>query len=193
MKTLEPLDCHFKDVPCPLKNSADDRLISDLIKDIAGNDSPEKIIIVSGDGDFQSIVSILKELEKYVIVIALYGKVKQQLKESANEFYFLDEIPQSGKLKNLTETASSSTKLDWDDAVNCVLDCIKTVENKPTTLSYLGRMMRQSDLFPKGCKKFPSISKSDGKTFPKLGDFVKALAQEGLVVMKNDKIFIPEA
>ncbi|MDJ0510846.1 MAG: NYN domain-containing protein [Crocosphaera sp.] len=193
VKKLKSLGYHCKDVPCPLKNSADNQLISDLIEDIEGNESPDKIILVSGDGDFQSIVSILKKLKKYVIVVAQYGNLKQELKDSANEFYFLEKLPQLEKLKNQTETTSFSTKFDWDDAVKCLLDCIKTVENKSATLSYLGRMIRQSHLFPKGCKKFPCICKSDGRNFSTLKSFVKAVSQEGLVVMKDEKIFIPEA
>ncbi|MGK7922718.1 MAG: NYN domain-containing protein [Trichodesmium sp.] len=195
VKKLRYLGYDCQNVHCPLKNSADNQLISDLIKDIAGSDSPDKIIIVSGDGDFQSIVSILKELEKYVIVIAQSGSVKQELKKSADEFHFLHEIPKLGKIQNQTETMNLPTKFDWDDAVNCLLESIKIAsnQNKPTTLDCLGKLMRQRDLFPKGCNKFPSICKSDGTTFSKLKKFVNAVAQEGLVVMKDKEILIPEA
>jgi NYN domain len=63
-------------VPCPLKNSADNQLKSDLIDDMHDHPS-DVVILVSGDGDFKNIVKSLRKEGKYVIVISRKGNVKQ--------------------------------------------------------------------------------------------------------------------
>ncbi|MCC5657228.1 NYN domain-containing protein [Nostoc sp. XA010] len=85
------------DVPCPLKNSADNQLIADCLEEIHSNKSPDIIMLVSGDGDFVKLVHNLQKLGKQAIILAQIGNVKQKLKELANEFYFLDDLPQLPK------------------------------------------------------------------------------------------------
>ncbi|PLZ81017.1 hypothetical protein CBP16_11160, partial [Fischerella thermalis WC217] len=45
-------------------------LISDLIDDVHKHQSPNIVILVSGDGDFANSVSVLRQLGKKVIVMA---------------------------------------------------------------------------------------------------------------------------
>ncbi|MHC5827666.1 MAG: NYN domain-containing protein, partial [Nostoc sp.] len=83
-----------EDVTCSLKNSADNQLKSDLIDDVYNNQSPDIFILVSGDGDFANPVKFLQDKDKNVIIFAQRGNVKQKLKERADEFHFVDELPQ---------------------------------------------------------------------------------------------------
>ncbi|WP_272938939.1 NYN domain-containing protein, partial [Fischerella thermalis] len=49
--------------------------------DVHKHQSPNIVILVSGDGDFANSVSVLRQLGKKVIVIARKGNLKKQLKE----------------------------------------------------------------------------------------------------------------
>ena len=192
VKKLKSLGCDCRDVPCPLKNSADNQLKSDLLDDIEDNNPPDLIILVSGDGDFKSIVSLVKKSDKYVVIVAQKGNVKQELINLPDEFHFLEDLVQSEKQKNQAKTTSLSTKVNWDDAIECLFNSIETAfkEKKPTTLANIGKLMRHTKCFPEKCNKFPCICKSDGRTFSKLKKFIDAVIEEGLVVMQNDRIFI---
>ncbi|EHC12290.1 protein of unknown function DUF88 [Fischerella thermalis JSC-11] len=67
-KNLQNLGFSCIDVPCVLKNSADNQIKSDLIDDVHKHQSPNIVILVSGDGDFANSVSVLRQLGKKVIV-----------------------------------------------------------------------------------------------------------------------------
>lgn len=113
-KKLKSLSFDCVDVPCPLKNSADNQLKSDLIDATEGNRTADIFILVSGDGDFANSVRLLQKLNKKVIVFAQRGNVKQKLIELANDFHFVDELPKLIGKKNLYQThaLSSTTNLD---------------------------------------------------------------------------------
>lgn len=112
MKKLGSLGVDCVDVPCPLKNSADNQLKSDLIDAINDSRTPEIFIVVSGDGDFANSVDVLRKLDKTVIVFAQRGNVKQKLIELADEFHFVDELPTLINHKNQPDTLPSKTNLD---------------------------------------------------------------------------------
>ncbi|PLZ73576.1 NYN domain-containing protein, partial [Fischerella thermalis] len=61
-KNLQNLGFSCIDVPCVLKNSADNQIKSDLIDDVHKHQSPNIVILVSGDGDFANSVSVLRQL-----------------------------------------------------------------------------------------------------------------------------------
>lgn len=117
MKKLESLGVDCVDVPCPLKNSADNQLKSDLIDATEGNRTPEIFILVSGDGDFANSVRLLQNLDKKVIVFAQRGNVKQKLIELANEFHFADELPTLINQKNKHQSHTLSSEINLDSAI----------------------------------------------------------------------------
>jgi uncharacterized protein (TIGR00288 family) len=61
--------------------------------------SVDAIVLVSGDGDFVSLVEYLKNQGKRVEVIAFGKSASGHLKESADEFIDLDEMPSRYLLK----------------------------------------------------------------------------------------------
>ncbi|MBX9257456.1 NYN domain-containing protein [Desmonostoc muscorum CCALA 125] len=91
---LESLGFKCINVPCPLKNSADNQLIADCIKWVAFNPSSNKIILVLGDWDYAGLICILKALGKKVIIFAQRGNASQKLiKLVGNDnFHFIDEL-----------------------------------------------------------------------------------------------------
>jgi hypothetical protein len=110
---LESLGFHCVDVPCPLKNSADNQLKSDWIDDVSNNLSPDIFILVSGDGDFTNSVQLVKKLGKKVIVVAQKGNVKQKLKASSDKFHFVDELPKLVEDNTQHKTTSIQDKIPY--------------------------------------------------------------------------------
>ncbi len=99
---LENLGFKCVDVPCPLKNSADNQLIADCIKWVAFNPSSNKIILVLGDWDYAGLICILKALGKKVIIFAQRGNASQKLIKlvSNDNFHFIDELHELAEVKN---------------------------------------------------------------------------------------------
>jgi len=189
----ESLGFRYVDVPCPLKNSADNQLKSDLIDDISSNLSPDIVILVSGDGDFASSVQILQKFCEKSIIIAQQGNVKQKLKEIADEFYFVDELPKLVEYKTSPKTASIQSKITYEDASECLLEAIKTAlsQGKRTLFNSLDKLMRNSQRFP-NYQGVSSILKPDGKAFSQFGKFVDAVVKDGKIRMQNQEVFLVE-
>jgi nucleoid DNA-binding protein len=181
------------DVPCLLKNSADNQLKSDLIDDVFNNLSPHIVILVSGDGDFANLVRALQKLNKKVIIFAQPGNVKQRLKELADEFYFLDELAALVGEKTHSQTNCVLSQFHYNDAIECLIEAIKTAlsAGKRTDFSQIGKLMRRSPRFPTS-QKFPSVYKPDGKTFSRLSQFVNAAVVDGKVRLQNQELFLIE-
>lgn len=184
---LSSLGFDCRDVPCPLKDSADNQLIAHCLKDIHSNRSPEIIILVSGDGDFCSLVHTLQRLGKKVILFAQRGNVKQKLIELVqDDFYFVDQLPELVQVKTNPQTTAVKAQLIYEEAIDCLRNAIQTALNQGqrTSLSKIGKLMRHNPHFPKS-RKFPLVCKSDGTTFSKLSKFVNAAIAEGIVYAKT--------
>lgn len=67
----------------PGKNSADMRIVRDVITDASHADSADTIIVASGDRDFFQMISDLRARGKQVIVWAVRGAVSKQLEVTA--------------------------------------------------------------------------------------------------------------
>ncbi len=189
---LKSLGCDCVDVPCPIKDSADNQMIVDCLEDIESNLPPAIVILVSGDGDFVKLVRILHQLGKKVIIFAQRGNVKQKLKEIADEFYFLDELPQLVKGMTQKKADSAQCQIAYNQAIEYLLVAIKTTlsKNEATNFSRIDNLMRQ--LFP--CYKgVSSICTRDGKKFSKFSKFVEAAVKDGKVRMQNQELFLVEA
>jgi hypothetical protein len=180
--TLSRLGFNCFDVPCPLKNSADNQLIADGIKNVSNNPSPDIFILVSGDGDFADLVNILKALSKKVIIFAQTGNVKQRLRELADEFHFVDELPKLVVDNAQPHIACIPSQIAYKDAIECLIEAIKTALSKGKRTEYgpIGKLMRGSQRFP-NYQGVSSIRKHDGTTFSKFSKFVDAAVADGKV------------
>jgi uncharacterized LabA/DUF88 family protein len=81
-------------VTSPIKDCADYQLVFDSLTDFDANGWPDLVILVSGDGDFCPFVNHLKKIGIKTIIFARKGNVKKQLMDLADEFHFLDELPE---------------------------------------------------------------------------------------------------
>jgi len=188
---LQRIGFKCEDVTCSLKNSADNQLKSDLIDDVYNNHSLEIVILVSGDGDFANLVKFLQEKGIYVIIFAQRGNVKQKLKELADEFHFVDELPQLVNNKTQPQTTYIEFKINYNEAVEYLIESIKTSlsQGKPTVFGYIDKLMRQRCHRYQG---FSSISMSDGKKFKSFGQFVDAAVRDGKVQKQGQQLFLIE-
>jgi predicted nuclease of predicted toxin-antitoxin system len=191
------------DVPCSLKNSADNQMVADCIQDVSqspkildiSENEPETLmqqdadincrrclfIIVSGDGDFLGLSRILQELKNQVVIVARKGNVKQKLIESASEFHFIDKLPEL-----LCSDVHDSSKMIYEEAIQCLLEAIKaaTVNGKCPRFSLIDQLMRRSQKFT-GYQGVSSIWTRDGKKFTCFKQFAESAAKDGLVGIKT--------
>ncbi|MEH1846966.1 MAG: NYN domain-containing protein [Nostoc sp.] len=130
------------DVPCPLKNSADNQLIADCLEDIHSNLSPDIVILISGDGDFVKLVHNLQKLGKQVIIFAQVGNVKQKLKELADKFYFIDKLSELVENNTQFKTTSLDAKINYNEAIECLTKAITTTlsQGKRTEFCYIATL-----------------------------------------------------
>ncbi|NEU80494.1 NYN domain-containing protein [Nostoc sp. UIC10630] len=179
------------DVPCPLKNSADNQLIADCLEEIHSNMSPDIIMLISGDGDFIKLVHNLQKLGKQAIILAQIGNVKQKLKELADEFYFLDDLPQLISHINQHQIISIMSRINYHEAIEYLIEAIKTIssQGKPTVFGRIDKLMRQR------CAKYQgylSISTDDGKKFKSFSQFIDVAVKDGKVRKQNQELFLTD-
>ena len=179
------------DVPCSLKNSADNQLVADCISDNSAL-SLNLFVIVSGDGDFIHLVNTLQQLKKTVIVIAKEGNIKQKLIKKANEFYYIDKLPEIS-----CSVPPNKTQVVYEDAVRCLLETINIAVSKGqlTTLTVLDGLMRKNKNFPQ-YQGVSCICERNGKKFTSFKQFINTAAQDGAVRVQNSgkcrKVLLPK-
>ncbi|MEG3870317.1 NYN domain-containing protein [Microcoleus sp. B4-C5] len=181
------------DVPCPLKNSADNQLIADCLEDIDSNQSPDTVILLSGDGDFIKLVRNLQKLDKKVIVFAEQGQIKQRLKELVgSDFHFLDELPSLVASKTQQQIQNIQCQLTYSEAVEYLMEAIKTAlsKGKGTGLGFINNLMLQ--LFPK-YQGVTFVYQHQGKTFSRFSELVKAAVKDGKIRLQDQQLFVIEA
>jgi hypothetical protein len=188
---LSNLDFNCLDVPCPLKNSADNQLIADCLEEIHSNMSPDIIMLISGDGDFVKLVHNLQKLGKQAIILAQIGNVKQKLKELADEFYFLEDLPQLISDKNQPQIISIVSRINYNEAIEYLTEAINTAlsQGKPTVFSCIDKLMRKRCANYQGCS---SISTGNSKKFKSFSQFVDAAVRDGKVRQQNQELFLTE-
>ncbi len=189
---LQSFDFKWIDVPCSVKNSADNQLMVDCLDDIYSNRPPDTVILVSGDGDFANSVRNLQKLGKKVIVFAQRGNVKQKLKELVgSDFHFLDELPSLIAAKSQQQIENCQPDLTYNEAVEYLIEAIKTAlsKGKRAGLGFINQLMSQ--LFP----KYQGVAsvKHQGKTFASFSEFVEAAVKDGKIRSQDQQLFVIEA
>lgn len=186
---LASIDYTCFDVPCNLKNSADNQLIADCLEHIDSHLSPDIVILVSGDGDFTKLVRHLQKLDKQVIILAQKGNVKQKLIESANDFYFLDQLPQLVEASSKSQLTAVDFQLNYNEAIEHLIAAINTalIQGKRTLFSNIDKLMRQICVNYKG---YSSIATPTGKKFKSFGQFVDFAVNTGKIQTKNQELFL---
>jgi uncharacterized LabA/DUF88 family protein len=188
---MSSLGFNCVNVPCNLKDSADNQLIADCLEEIDSNMSPDIVILISGDGDFIKLVRNLQKLGKKNIMFAQLGNVKQKLKELADEFYFVDDLPKLVVEITQVPTTFVADHINYSEAIEYLTEAIKTAfsQNKPTKFSSINNLMLQI------CPNYQGISSiqtPDGKKFKSFSQFVDAAVKDGKVRNKNQELFLIE-
>jgi hypothetical protein len=178
------------DVPCPLKNSADNQLKSDLIDDMHDNPS-DVVILVSGDGDFKNIVKSLRKEGKYVIVISRKGNVKQSLIEQASKFHYISDLLEIVQDQVQPEVNVNKHKIDYHQAVGYLIAAIKTAMNKSKKAAFGATNQLMMQMFP-NYQGFGCIQMINGKSFKKFSDFIDAAVKDGKVKVQDQFLLLPE-
>jgi uncharacterized LabA/DUF88 family protein len=188
---LEKIGYQMIDVTCSLKNSVDNQLKSDVIDDICGNNAPDVVILVSGDGDFANLVKVLREKGKYVIIFARKGNLKKSLKDVADEFHFIDELPQLVGKNTQPQTTVINHQISDNQAIGYLIETVKQAlsQGKPTNYSYIDGLMRQ--LYPQ-YQGISSISTRNGKKFKNFTKFVDAAVNSGKIQRRNQQLSLIE-
>lgn len=190
---LQSFSFKWIDVPCPLKNSADNQLIADCLEDIDSNQSPDTVILLSGDGDFIKLVRNLQKLDKKVIVFAEQGQIKQRLKELVgSDFHFLDELPSLVASKTQQQIENFHCQLTYSEAVEYLIEAVKTAfkKGKVAGLGFINNLMRELCPNYQGAS---SICKHQGKTFSRFSEFVETAVREGKIRLQDQQLFVIEA
>jgi hypothetical protein len=190
-KSLEKIaGDNFKliDFPYSFKNGLDHYLRSLVWDHLDSNCCPNTVIIISGDGDFKSLVNNLKKLGIKVIIVA-NNNVKKKLQQAADIFYFINDLPNLVKRVNEEDVNLDEIYISWEKAIAYLTQTILTLkeQGKQTKMSLIANKMCQ--LFPEyhGVK---SIAKKEGGHFKKFKQFIQFVEQENKIKVENDQLFL---
>ncbi len=75
------------------KNSVDIEIMIDCVEKSLKPNFPQTIVLVTGDGDYQFLIELLRRRKRRVIVLARRGSASRKLQQSKHEFYFFDQLP----------------------------------------------------------------------------------------------------
>jgi hypothetical protein len=174
-----------------IKNAVDHFLEVDCGIEIGKNPLLKTIILVTGDCYSQILQQNLKQENRKLIVFARKGSDCKSLNPKAfDEFHYIDELPNLVK-KIRSEIIKIEAFICYEDAVNCLIQAIKTVVNsqKSATIGYLGKLMHDNPNFP-NYKNVSLIRKPDGTKFSKFSQFLNKAIQEDRIPKVYHQIFL---
>lgn len=172
------------DVPPDSKNAVDFKLVIDCIAESFNNISTNLFILVTADGDYETLVHELQSRGKKVIIFYHPHKVSQRLIQIADEFYPVEKLPEL--VENKAKILDVPAKITYKEAIQCLIEAIKVAvkQGKSTTFPIIDSMMRLNQQFP-NYQGVLSIRKPDGTTFSKFSKFVEAVKAEGKVQVRT--------
>ncbi|MGH9844843.1 MAG: NYN domain-containing protein [Blastocatellia bacterium] len=91
------------------KNRADIRLVIDVMESLFTLDYIETVVIVSGDSDFSSVMSKVREYGKHTIGVGVRASTSDMLIKACDDFIFYDDLIETAyeQLKSRREEAVS--------------------------------------------------------------------------------------
>ena len=181
---LESLDCDCIEVCSSAKNAVDFKLMFDCVAEAHNNISTNIFIIVTSDGDYETLVRELQNKGKKVIIFYHPNKVSQALIQIANESYSVEKLPEL--VDNKVQILDVPPQITYKVAIKCLIEAINVAvkQGKPTRYPLIDRLMRQNQQFP-NYKGASSICKPDGTTFSKFSKFVETAKAEGKIQVRS--------
>lgn len=191
---FESLGCKCIDVGCNSKNGADNQIIAHIVEVIDKHPDVKEIIVVSGDKDFKYIVRLAKKQDKKVVILGQRGNVKTKMRKIANEFYYLDQLPELVKNSSPNAITQQPCHITFEQATQLFIQAIHAVQRKgkPAIQQRLATWIFKHPNFPLG-SKVSSIYKQDGSPFYNFSSFVEAVLKTGKVQKINDEFFVVES
>lgn len=183
------------DVCSSAKNAVDIKLVFDCGAEAHNNISTNIFILVTSDGDYETLVRELQSKAKKVIVVYHPDKVSKSLIKIANESYSAEELPESVSEK--AQIFDIPPQITYQVAIQYLIKAIKLAlkQSKPATYQFIDQLMRQNQQFP-NYQGVSSIRKPNGTTFSKFSKFVEAVKAEGKVQVrstgKEKEVFLVE-
>ncbi|MEH2441982.1 NYN domain-containing protein [Nostoc sp.] len=183
---LASLDFDCIHVCYNFKNAVDFKLVMDC-----GHDSSDIVILISGDSYCEILIDDLHLNSKKVIIFAHEKSAKLSLKNIADLFYFVDDLPKLVENKTQLKTTSLDEKINYNEAIEYLVKAINTAlrQKKRTGLGYINNLMMQ--LFTK-YQGICSIYVSNGKKFKSFSQFVDAAVRDGKVQRQGQELFLIE-
>lgn len=181
---LENLGIDCIDVPLETKNSVDFRLVIDSVCEAVSQFPPKIFILVGADGDYETLVQELHSRGKEVIVFYQEGKASQQLIQTADKSYLINQLPELVNQK--ANILNVDCQIPYNEAINCLIESIKTAleQGKHTKFSLIDSLMRSNQRFP-NYHGVSSIQKADGTQFRQFKDFISAVVADGKVQVRT--------
>jgi uncharacterized LabA/DUF88 family protein len=181
---LEKLGFTCVEVSSGAKNAVDFELVIDCVAEAHNNVSTNLFILVTSDGDYETLVRKLQNKGKKVIVFYHPDRVSQALIQIANEFYSIEKLPEL--VDNKVQILDVPPQITYKVAIKCLIEAINVAvkQGKPTRYPLIDRLMRQNQQFP-NYKGASSICKPDGTTFSKFSKFVETAKAEGKIQVRS--------
>lgn len=172
------------DVCSSAKNAVDIKLVFDCGAEAHNNISTNIFILVTSDGDYETLVYELQNKGKKVIVFYHPNNVSKSLIQIANEAHSIEKLPEL--VSNSAQILNVSNQINYKDAVQCLIQATKVAlkQSKPATYQITDQLMRQNKQFP-NYQGVSSIRKPDGTTFSQFSKFVEAVKAEGKVQVRS--------
>ncbi|HAN74492.1 MAG TPA: hypothetical protein DCQ51_00400 [Planktothrix sp. UBA8407] len=173
------------------KNAVDKEIIRDCEYDIISDRKIRKVILITGDKDYLSLVKNLQESDISVTLISR-SNVNKKLIDAVKQSYNIEELIDKLSQENLIKSSlDHSVMITYEEAKNCLIELIKTLkaEKKRATIALLGHLIKNHPRLS-GYKKISSIGKPDGKIFAKFSKFVEAVIKEGIIQNCNGELIL---
>lgn len=172
------------DVCSSAKNAVDFKLVFDCGAEAHNNISTNIFILVTSDGDYETLVSELQSKGKKVIILYQPKIASKSLIQIANESYSIEKLTEL--VNNKSQNLDVSTQITYQVAIQYLIEAIKLAlkQGKRTTYQIIDQLMRQNKQFP-NYQGVSSIRKPDGTTFNQFGKFVDAVLAEGKVQVRS--------
>lgn len=141
------------------KNSADIRLVVDVMDMCYAKEHIGTFVIASGDSDFSPLVSKLKENGKHVICVGMRDSASNLLVENCDEFIFYEDLGTDEGGKPKVDSDVSSEK---KDAFNLLFDSIEALQRENVTILWSSivkeTMKRKRPSFSEGAHGYRNFS-----------------------------------
>ena len=166
-------------------NSVDLKIAVDCMGVVYRSPEIDTFAIVTGDKDFVPLVNALKSFGKKVVLIGWAKYASDHLLSSADEFIDLDVWAAEHEPIDSKEFVGIS----YENAAECLAKTVELArsQGRSTRLPSIDRLMRANpDYHYHG---YRSIQRSDGQSFSNFSQFVRAVENDGKVVLATVENF----